>query len=264
MNENNKERLTELLADRATQGLTAEELAELKLLQEQQGEWEDESFDIAAAALSLTRIKFDEPLPVHLRSRLVADADKFFASSQTTKKQTARVIQFPIRKNFTQWAGWAVAAAACVILAVVFFANRPTTVSPKRELTLAEQREQLIAKANIIQTSWKGTTQPEAKDVVGDVVWNNAEQKGYMRFRGLPANDVNKETYQLWIFDANQDEKYPVDGGVFNVKENGEIIVPIDAKITVTKPTLFAITIEKPGGVVVSKRDRLVLIAQVQ
>jgi anti-sigma-K factor RskA len=264
MNEENKERLSELLADRATQGLTAEELAELKFLQEQQGKQEDDSFDIAAAALSLTIIRLDEPMPTHLRSRLVADADKFFAASQTTEKQTAQVIQFPLRKNFIQWAGWAVAAAACVILAIVFFANRPTTVLPKRELTLTEQREQLIAKANIIQTSWKGTTQPEAKDVVGDVVWNNAEQKGFMRFRGLPVNDVSKETYQLWIFDANQDEKFPIDGGVFDVKENGEVIIPIDAKIKVTKPTLFAVTIEKPSGVVVSKRDRLVLIAQVQ
>jgi hypothetical protein len=39
---------------------------------------------------------------------------------------------------------------------------------------------------------------------------------------------------------------------------------PIDAKINVTKPILLTVTIENPSGVVVSKRDRLILIAQVQ
>jgi hypothetical protein len=39
--------------------------------------------------------------------------------------------------------------------------------------------------------------------------------------------------------------------------------VPIDPRLPIGKPTLFAITVEKPGGVVVSKRERLPLLAQV-
>ena len=39
--------------------------------------------------------------------------------------------------------------------------------------------------------------------------------------------------------------------------------MPITAKLAVHTPTLFAVTLEKPGGVVVSSRKRLVLAAKV-
>lgn len=271
MNESDMNRLTELLADNATQGLTAEEQAELNFLQEQLENKRDESFDLAASALSLASINKIEPMPARLRSRIIADAEKYLESSSAesvTKKteNTLNVIDFPKRqKNILQWSGWIVAAAACVIMAFTLWLNRPGVKPIDRELSVSEKREQLIAKAkDLVQTSWKATNVAEGKDIAGDVVWSVTEQKGYMRFRGLPVNDPNKETYQLWIFDKNQDEKYPVDGGIFDVKENGELIVPINAGLNVKEPTLFAITIEKPGGVVVSKRDKLILIASVQ
>ena len=85
-----------------------------------------------------------------------------------------------------------------------------------------------------------------------------------MRFRGLAANDPAVEQYQLWIFDAERDEARPVDGGVFDVPStDSDTIVPIDAKLPVSRATLFAVTIEQPGGVVVSSRERLPLLAQV-
>ena len=85
-----------------------------------------------------------------------------------------------------------------------------------------------------------------------------------MTFRGLPANDPTRTQYQLWIFDQNQDERHPVDGGVFDIAPgSSEAVVPITAKLAVHTPTLFAVTIEKPGGVVVSSRQRLVLAAKV-
>ena len=96
-------------------------------------------------------------------------------------------------------------------------------------------------------------------------MWNSERQQGYMRFAGLPRNDPRRQTYHLWIFDAQQDARYPVDGGVFDVvRDDGEVVVPINAKLEVRRPTLFALTVEKPGGVVVSKRDRLILTAKVQ
>jgi cysteine-rich repeat protein len=50
-------------------------------------------------------------------------------------------------------------------------------------------------------------------------------------------------------------------GAMFDV-QGGETIVPIDAKLRVREGVLFAVTIEEPGGVVVSDRERLVLLAQ--
>ena len=40
-----------------------------------------------------------------------------------------------------------------------------------------------------------------------------------------------------------------------------DVLVPIDAKLRVQKPKLFAITVEKPGGVVVSDQKRIALVA---
>lgn len=84
-----------------------------------------------------------------------------------------------------------------------------------------------------------------------------------MRFRNLPVNDPTKEQYQLWIFDKNQNEATPIDGGVFDIASTDQAIIPIVSKLVAKDVYLFAITIEKPGGVVVSSRERLPLIAQV-
>ncbi|MFM8633793.1 MAG: anti-sigma factor domain-containing protein, partial [Planctomycetia bacterium] len=99
---------------------------------------------------------------------------------------------------------------------------------------------------------------------LGDVVWSPSRQRGFMRIRGLAANDPGKEQYQLWIFDAERNADYPVDGGVFNVTADGEVVVPIDPRLPVGRATLFAVTVEKPGGVVVSTRERVPLLAAVQ
>ena len=39
---------------------------------------------------------------------------------------------------------------------------------------------------------------------------------------------------------------------MFDVTKDGEVIIPIDAKLAVASPAAFAITVERPGGVVVS------------
>lgn len=56
--------------------------------------------------------------------------------------------------------------------------------------------------------------------------------------------------------------------GVFDVAEanvngqTGDVIVPIKAALPVQEVALFAVTVEKPGGVVVSKRERIVVTAK--
>ena len=91
------------------------------------------------------------------------------------------------------------------------------------------------------------------------VVWNDERQEGYMLLTGMPANDPATSQYQLWIVDPDRDEN-PVDGGVFDVP-SGEpsVVIPIDAKLAVSNPAVFAITREQPGGVVVSKGPLLVI-----
>ena len=77
-------------------------------------------------------------------------------------------------------------------------------------------------------------------------------------------NDKTKETYQLWIFDKTQDAKTPIDGGTFDVNSDGEVVIPINAKLKAQEPAMFAITMEKAGGVVVSDRKKIAALAKVE
>lgn len=78
-----------------------------------------------------------------------------------------------------------------------------------------------------------------------------------MKLEGFPVNDPMSMQYQLWVVDGDRDAKHPVDGGVFDVAADGTVVIPIDAKLALIKPTAFAITAEKPGGIVVSDGPHL-------
>lgn len=128
----------------------------------------------------------------------------------------------------------------------------------------ARERQALVdTSKDVVVIPFKATDDPAAKGASGDVVFSPSEQRGYMRFVGLAPNDPKLTQYQLWIFDEERDEKYPVDGGVFDIGEGGEVVVPITPRVRVGKAKLFAVTVEKPGGVVVSKRERIVTTAAV-
>jgi hypothetical protein len=75
-----------------------------------------------------------------------------------------------------------------------------------------------------------------------------------------PPNDPARAQYQLRIFDAQREEAHPVDGGVFGVRQ-GEVVIPIRAPVRVFDRRLFAVTVERPGDVVVSRREWIVLTA---
>jgi hypothetical protein len=278
MSEQEKEKMLELLAGKALFDLSEAERAELEELEKLFPELKaDDSFEIAATGVSLTNLDISEPMPAHLQAKILADADKFFAAqersapaSETPEEEYQKTFAFePTRSASRQWLGWLVAALACVVLAINFWMTRknPEIIYVQQQITptptppVSQQLEQLLASADVVKTTLTNPKNPS--EVLGDVTWSDAAQKGFVRLRGVPANDATKEQYQLWIFASNQDPKTPVDGGVFDVG-GGEVIIPIDAKIKVQKPTLFAVTAEKPGGVVVSKQEKVLAIAKVE
>jgi anti-sigma-K factor RskA len=285
MSEQEKEKMLELLSDNAVFGLTETELAELAELEKNFPEFGDESFELAAASIGMLNLDTSEPLPAHLQAKIAADAEKHFASrsrkteapvseSPAEKEEFQKTFAFEPKRSVWQWLGWAVAAAACVVLAVNIYTTQrqladltaktiPTpTATPAIKLTATQEREQLLASAtDVVRSDWGDFDPTKPKNVEGDVVWSNSAQKGFVRFRNLPVNDKTRETYQLWIFDENQ--KQPIDGGVFDANEAGEIIIPIDAKLKVQKPKMFAVTAEKPGGVVVSPLEKVMAVAKV-
>jgi len=257
-------RKNELLADRATDGLLEAEASELEAL----GGTGDDSFDLAAGAAALAelaRTGDGEALPELLAARVLAEARKRASTGSARAEGPGRR-----ERDRRASLGWLAALAAAVVAA--FGWSRPPKVvekvqlvevpaPPPRVLTAAERRAELLAQAPDAKTiGWSATPDPAARGASGDVVWSESRQQGYMRIKGLAANDRRAAQYQLWIFDARRDAAHPVDGGVFDV-EDGEVVVPIHAAIRVFEPKLFAITVERPGGVVVSKRERIVLTA---
>lgn len=282
MSEQEKERLLDLLTDRVLFGLTLEQEAELNQLEEKYPDFKgDESLDLTAGAINLTKVEKIEPMPERLRTKILANADHYFGKQE----KPANVIDFQpklrevapaaagnavktvgvaTKTSTWQWLGWAFAAAACIALAINLWISRSQLQTAPPILTAFQQREQLLKNTpDVIKADWTSADPKQNQQISGDVVWSNSQQKGFLRLRGIPKNDAARETYQLWIFDANQDDKTPVDGGVFDVGENGEVIIPIDAKLKVENPQMFAITAEKPGGVVVSKREKLMTLAKV-
>ncbi|QDU65616.1 hypothetical protein Pla86_06800 [Planctomycetes bacterium Pla86] len=117
--------------------------------------------------------------------------------------------------------------------------------------------------ADLVRVPWSTTGDPlvSERSVGGEVIWSDSMQVGYMVLDDMPVNAADQFQYQLWIFSADQKEETPVDGGVFDASSVGRLVIPIDAKLGVHDPSLFAVTLEKPGGVVVSERDRLLLAA---
>jgi hypothetical protein len=225
-----------------------------------------------------------------------------FVSKPPPTNQSRSSIEPDAKRGLPAWAGWAVAAALGVV-SIALWWNRPN-VEPNSELVAEAAPDSDNSDAEDFGTgelgprpaSASGAAGEEARDVdvatsardlanarftlrrawspgndaagqlvSGDVVWDGDAQRGYMRFKNLRKNNPSIEQYQLWIFDASRDERYPIDGGVFNVEvdADGTAVIPIDARLNVKTPTLFAVTLERPGGVVVSDRSRIVALARI-
>ena len=246
----NEFNLVELLAGRALGNLSEQETKQLASLLTRTPEQDSEEFDYVLAALSLQGVEAEE-LPNWVRDAVCLEAPDHLPKPKQVFVARPRI---PRRELLA----WTVAMACSLLLTLQWLPlNSPQTTS------FAEQRTELIAtSADLIEAPWTPGTHPFKKQVSGDVVWSNALQKGYLRFTNMPVNDPAVEQYQLWIIDPQRDDK-PIDGGVFNISKAGEVIVPINAKLGVVDPQAFAVTIEKPGGVVVSSQDSLPLLAKV-
>lgn len=280
-----RERALDLLADQALYGSSPALEAELAALRASGVVHDSDLLDLESTAASLHMLAGTvgapaEPLPPHLRAAILQNAPNASAPARPRPAKNPlgatvpmlgappREVPAPIarpRSVFRAPSTW-LAMAACLLigLGVSRYVTRPPVDSNEvlAEVTPAQARSALLASVgDAVTLPWKATEDPAAKGAQGDVVWSKSAQRGFLRFSGLAANDPKRTQYQLWIFDGARDQAYPVDGGVFDVPSGGEVIVPIDPRVPVTDATLFAVTVEAPGGVVVSKRERIVTTA---
>ncbi len=264
------ERVSELLMQRTTGALSAPEAEALSqaLATLQPGEvarWESAAAELSAA-FAATLPAEGEQMPASLSAQIISHGE---ATVRAQPRASTPVATRPIaaavpRVNGWAWAGWMAAAAALALWAV---APRAATPLPEVNVVVrgaAALRDSLLARDSSVQRiAWTATADSAARGASGDVVWSTRAQSGVMRFAGLQPNDRTRWQYQLWIFDKNRNEKYPVDGGVFDVPPGAsDVLVTIDPRVPVGDAVMFAITVEPAGGVVVSSRERIALLAQ--
>ena len=258
-----EERILQLLADRATEGLDMAAAGELDHWLASHPNQDEDGFERAAAAINLATLPpITESLPRVLRDRILCDAGMFLGTMTSRRFVPEAGLEVPVMgpaRVERRWAGrvaWYL-AAACLVLAILgwwqVFSEGKSSIAPG----LRQYAEFVRQTSDLVRASWVGK-EPGFTVVSGDVVWSNANQHGFMRLVGLPPNDPQVAQYQLWIVDPNRD-KHPIDGGVFDVRTAGEAVIPIDAKLHAENPKVFAITLEKPGGVVVSGGPLLVV-----
>ncbi|MBL9149205.1 MAG: anti-sigma factor [Phycisphaerae bacterium] len=146
--------------------------------------------------------------------------------------------------------GWAAAAALAVVVILQSRGRTPVTPAPPTV------QSRVDAATDVVRIPL-AANDPSANNATGLVVWSPSLQLGYLDLRGFPANDRTKEQYQLWIVDPSRAEQ-PIDAGVFDVAA-GTQIIPFAPKLPVTAPQVFAVTAEKPGGVVVTDGPMLLV-----
>jgi hypothetical protein len=284
------EAMVDLLIKQVTEGLSPAEQRALDVLDSEVASAYTRDLERAAAAVVLAGGSSEQPLPAALAERVAQQAAAHFASpskigdlgaaraaavdaARTSASSTSPV---PHANRYGAY-GW-LAAAACLVLAIFAWQRSPSPPvvpvaqqtpppviaappPPPAPPTPAEERAALLAKSDSLKIPLAATKDPAAAGVTGDVVWDPATQRGFLHFTGLAANDPAVHQYQIWIFDAGRDKRFPVDGGVFDVPANtAEVVVPIRAELMVRKPAAFAVTVEKPGGVVVSGREHVVAL----
>ena len=280
------EAMLDLLIKQVTEGLSPEEQRTLEAEGSAVTSAYAQDFERAAAAISLAAYasSSESPSPM-LRSRIEHEAQAFFSNTNVTALRSPQELASvkPRPSSRVSAAGW-YAAAACLVLAAFGWlrppklitapptANIHVTIPPivvpsvptRAPPTPAEERAALLALPGSVKVNLSATKDPGAAGVTADAVWDPVTQRGFLRIVGLKPNDPRIEQYQAWVFDAVRDKRYPLDAGIFDVPANSsEVIVPIHAELPVHVAKAFAITVEKPGGVVVSPLHHVVVLGAV-
>ena len=256
------DRLVDLVVQRATCGLSREESAELAALLVHANRGAIDELDRAVDALrrgldAAEPDATDDEMPASVRAGILA---RGVTAKTSTQPQSDRM-NFELalaRARQSAKLGWIVAGAAVVIFGVLWLATLDTR---SREDAHRVRIADVESAPDLVRYAFT-SADAAATGATGEVVWSDERQKGFVRLRGVAPNDAAKKQYQLWIVDSARDER-PIDAGVFNVASadaaSGDVVVTFRSSLPVAKPGAFAITSEKPGGVVVTAGPILLL-----
>ena len=251
-----KQILIDLLALSAVEPLSNEDEQKMAQLLTKYPEFSKDEF---AEITALSQLGFylkdhtaHEKLPSELRNKILAT----YENSKSSEKNDPLLSIFPgLLKAFTKPSyAWGITAMLIIGLSYSMITFK-TYENNYRYLPLKKMVLQNTAD-DLMQYPWFGKTS-DFESIKGDIIWSNQKQKGFIKITGMPMNDPSQNQYQIWIVDPIQYQN-PVDGGVFDITKSGrELIIPINPKLPISNARGFAITLEQPGGVVVSSQPLL-------
>ncbi len=136
--------------------------------------------------------------------------------------------------------------------------SRLTIAAKQDQKPLIQQRIELLAEKDVLQSNWLKTLNKRAKKIKGDLVWSTRQQKGVMRFNNLPKNSPN-DFYHLWIYDLENSSKDPISATKFqsNSHVKKDFLVDIVPAKTIKKPYKFILVLEAKD-----QKDQILLLAQ--
>ena len=232
------ERLAELLVQEVTDGLSTNERAELDRLLAAHPDAERDALEHTAAALLIAGTEI-EPLPPDLRAKLEVAARNFEPARQPVKVlplEAARPKPVAGRS-----AGLWFALAASVIVALIGWWPRSaqTPVGHRSRSRFAG-----VARSADLERTTRETGKicplrlraagPLPTSASAGCHWRHRlgqqTQYGYMRFRGLAANDPKEAPIPAVDFRRTRSDKYPIDGGVFDIPAAGGDVIVADSR----------------------------------
>jgi hypothetical protein len=148
----------------------------------------------------------------------------------------------------------AIAALTMLVIAVWLYVTRDDDPDPDAV------HDRLQSTDDKIEWTFRAEQDPAAAQAQGSVLWSSELQQGVLMLSGLEVNDPGASQYQLWVVDQQRDGPW-VPGAVFDIASAEEVRVAFEPALVIGEPSAFVITIERPGGVVLSKQEHVVLIA---
>jgi len=249
-----QERLIDLLAMKSTQQISPDEQRELNDLLDLFPEYTENYFHemTALAQISFyTQDNFNnEALPKQMRKRIL-HAYKSELGQSTLMDYIAHYMRVFFYKPQYAWT-LTVLMTIGLSFAMIEFKNYDGNFRylPLKRTVLENTAQDMI------QFPWHSRS-TALESISGDIIWTDQGQKGFIKITGLPMNNPTQNQYQVWIVDPLKYEQ-PVDGGVFDITQiDKPVIIPINPKLPISKAVGFAITLEQPGGVVVSNQPLL-------
>lgn len=113
-----------------------------------------------------------------------------------------------------------------------------------QQSSLVEQKENLLAQDDVINTNWLRTLNNKVKNVQGGIIWSTKKQQGIIYLQNLPKT-IKQQYYRLWVYDLATQANKRVSAALFQHKGNkdNEYLIAISPDVPVKHPYKFELVL---------------------